>query len=79
VLGLCEYRDGSGDRFDEFRTGMDHLAFAVSGPAELTAWVARLEELGIEHSPIAETPVGKVLTLRDPDNTQLEFFASPET
>jgi glyoxylase I family protein len=79
VLGLREYRDGSGDRFDEFHTGMDHLAFAVSSQAELTAWVARLEELGIEHSPIAETPVGQVLTLRDPDNIQLEFFAGPET
>lgn len=79
VLGLREYRKGSGDQFDEFRTGMDHLAFAVSTPVELTAWVARLQELGIQHSPIAETPVGQVLTLRDPDNIQLEFFASPET
>jgi hypothetical protein len=41
--------------------------------------LARLEELGIEHSPIAETPVGQVVTLRDPDNIQLEFFAGPET
>jgi glyoxylase I family protein len=79
VLGLREYRKGSGDQFDEFRTGMDHLAFAVSSPVELTAWVSRLQELGIQHSPIAETPVGQVLTLRDPDNIQLEFFASPET
>ena len=40
MLGLRQYREGSGDRFDEFRTGLDHLAFAVSDQAQLRAWEA---------------------------------------
>jgi len=75
MLGLRQYREGSGDRFDEFRTGLDHLAFAVSGQAQLQAWEARFDELGVDHSAIKDSPVGQVLTLRDPDNIQLEFVA----
>jgi len=29
VLGVREYTEGSGDRFDELRTGLDHFAFGV--------------------------------------------------
>jgi glyoxylase I family protein len=78
MLGLRQYREGSGDRFDEFRTGLDHLAFAVSDKAELQAWDARFAELGVDRSPIKDSPAGQVLTLRDPDNIQLEFVAPPE-
>ena len=78
MLGLRQYREGSGDRFDEFRTGLDHLAFAVSDQAQLQAWEARLDELGVDHSPIKDSPVGQVLTLRDPDNVQLELIARME-
>lgn len=78
MLGLRQYRQGSGDRFDEFRTGLDHVAFAVSDQAQLQAWEARLDELGVDHSPIKNSPVGQVLTLRDPDNVQLELVARPE-
>jgi glyoxylase I family protein len=78
MLGLRQYREGSGDRFDEFRTGLDHIAFAVSDQAQLQAWEARLDELGVEHSPIKDSPVGQMLTLRDPDNVQLELVAGLE-
>ena len=78
LLGLRQYREGSGDRFDEFRTGLDHVAFAVSDQAQLQAWEARFDELGVAHSPIKDSPVGQVLTLRDPDNVQLELVARPE-
>ena len=33
----------------------------------------------LTQSPIADEPYGSVLVFRDPDNIQLEFFASPET
>jgi glyoxylase I family protein len=78
MLGLRQYREGSDDRFDEFRTGLDHLAFGVSDQAELQAWDARFAELGVDHSPIKDSPAGPMLTLRDPDNIQLEFVAPLE-
>jgi glyoxylase I family protein len=78
MLGLRQYQGGSGDRFDEFRTGLDHLAFGVSDKAELQAWDARFAELGVDRSPIKDSPAGPMLTLRDPDNIQLEFVARPE-
>jgi glyoxylase I family protein len=79
MLGLRQYREGSGDRFDEFRTGLDHFAVAVSGQSQLHAWKTRFEELGVDHSPIKDSPVGQVLTLRDPDNIQLELVARLES
>lgn len=66
---------GSGDVFDEHRTGMDHLAFAVRDRATLEAWKARFEEHGVDHSDIAPSAVGDVIVFRDPDNVQLEVYA----
>jgi catechol 2,3-dioxygenase-like lactoylglutathione lyase family enzyme len=74
VLGLREYPMGSGDRFDELRTGLDHFAFGVSSRAELEAWEGELRARGIEYTALAETPIGSVIVFRDPDNIQLEFW-----
>lgn len=75
VIGLRQYpMAGSGDAFDEMRTGLDHVAIGVESADELTAWEVRLDELGITHTPAAETPIGTVIVLRDPDNIQLEFW-----
>ena len=74
VMGVRQYHTKASDRFDEFRTGLDHFAFAVSDRAELEAWEQELTSRGVEHSPIAETPIGTVLVFRDPDNIQLEFW-----
>jgi glyoxylase I family protein len=74
VVGVREYQGRDHDRFDEFRTGLDHFAFGVSSRAELEAWQDELEARGIEYSPIAETPIGQVIVFRDPDNIQLEFW-----
>jgi len=64
-----------GDPFDETRTGLDHVSFAVRDTDELRSWRAHLEQLGVPHSPMAEDPFGLVLVFRDPDNIQLELFA----
>jgi len=37
-LSLHSHDHDSGDRFDELRTGMDHLAIGVSDRAELERW-----------------------------------------
>jgi glyoxylase I family protein len=65
------------DLFDERRTGLDHLSFLVADRAQLVAWQARLEALGVEHAPIQDVQYGHVLALRDPDNIALELFARP--
>ena len=82
VLCLVGHADNDGSEFREFRTGLDHLEFLVAEHTDLTDWVPRLDEMGIKHSGIKDldyTP-NAMLTFRDPDNIQLEFFwrAPPE-
>ncbi len=76
-LGLVEHRTSSKRPFDETESGLDHLAFAVSGRDELERWARRLEALGVPFTPIVASlsiPGAAVLVFRDPDNIQLEFF-----
>jgi glyoxylase I family protein len=74
VMGVRQYAAGSSDSFDEYRTGLDHLAFGVSSPEELEDWQRALEQRGISFTPAVETPIGTVVVFRDPDNIQLEFW-----
>ncbi|ADD42818.1 VOC family protein [Stackebrandtia nassauensis] len=60
--------------FDERRTGMDHLGFAVTDRAQLEAWAARLDELGVARSQIKAGSTGELIAFRDPDNIALEFY-----
>jgi len=75
ILGLTAHDPGSQERFEERRTGMDHVAFQVPNRAELDAWKARFEELGVAHSPVKESAMGWLIVFRDPDNIQLEVYA----
>jgi len=77
ILGFSVHRSNDGSPFTEFRTGLDHFSFGVPSRAELDAWVAHFDELGIEHSEVRTTPVGVLLTVRDPDNIQVELWANP--
>jgi glyoxylase I family protein len=78
LLGLHQFPEGGGtDRFDERRVGLDHVSFGVANRAELEAWQARLEELGIRHGGIVDAHYGSGLSFRDPDNIALELFAPP--
>jgi glyoxylase I family protein len=67
-----------GTPFDECRTGLDHISFGVASRDELAAWVATLDELGIQHTGIRDEkepmPYSTVV-FRDPDNIQLELIA----
>jgi glyoxylase I family protein len=73
VVGLIEHPDGDGCPFDERRTGLDHFAVHVPERGDLDDWVRHLEEQGVEHSGIKQTPYEDAITLRDPDNIQLEI------
>jgi glyoxylase I family protein len=77
ILGLSVHASNDGSPFTEFRAGLDHLSFGVPSRAELDAWIARFDELGIEHSEVRTTPVGDLMTVRDPDNIQVELWANP--
>jgi glyoxylase I family protein len=66
-LCLVSHPAGSGELFSEARPGLDHLE--------------RLDRLGIQHSGVKEPSYtsNAMLTFRDPDNIQLEFFWSSGT
>jgi glyoxylase I family protein len=70
-----EFATNVGNAFDPTCTGLDHLAFAADSYDALEAWVARLDEGGVAHSPIREIAgVGVyIVHFRDPDGIQLEF------
>jgi catechol 2,3-dioxygenase-like lactoylglutathione lyase family enzyme len=74
MLALSQHANGSGDAFDETRTGLDHVSFAVADRDELVAWEERLRAAGVSFSPIQDVFYGNVLVVRDPDNIQLELF-----
>jgi catechol 2,3-dioxygenase-like lactoylglutathione lyase family enzyme len=76
ILGLVGHAANPGTAFNETNTGLDHLEFLVDRREDIDEWAARLDELGIPHSGVKEldyTP-NRMLTFRDPDNIQLEFF-----
>ncbi len=76
VLCLVGHVDNPGYEFSEHRTGLDHLEFVVAQRSDLLEWAARLDEMGVEHSgvKVLEYTRNSMLTFRDPDNIQLEFF-----
>ncbi len=78
TITLTAHEAGSGDAFDERRTGMDHVSFAVPSIDEIHAFKERFVEGGVDHSEIKPTAsgAGGMITFRDPDNIQLEVFAA---
>lgn len=75
VIGLQAHdRTPAGDRFDEARVGLDHLSIACQDRAEVEAWLARLDELGVPRSTLSAAPAN-VATCPDPDGIAIEFFA----
>jgi len=79
VLGLTKHHHPDADtEFSERRTGLDHVAFAVTDQAQLEAWAARLDAAGVPHSGIKVTPTtgSALIAFRDPDSIQLELYVA---
>jgi glyoxylase I family protein len=79
VIGLTRHRHSDAEApFSERRTGLDHMAFAVTDRAELEAWAQRLTDAGVEHSGIRTTPStgSTLIAFRDPSNIQLELYVA---
>ena len=74
ILGLRQHLGHADGEFSEFRTGLDHFAFAVGSREELDAWEAELQRRSITYSPVKETPIGTLIAFRDPDNIALELW-----
>jgi glyoxylase I family protein len=76
VLCLVGHAANPGEPFREVVTGLDHLEFVVQSREDLHEWADRLDDLGIPHSGVKEPSYTRnaMLTFRDPDNIQLEFF-----
>ena len=74
-LGINHHEHSDRSTFDARRTGLDHLAFALSSRKELDGWVAHLDALEVDHDPLFERP-GEValVAFRDPDGVALEII-----
>lgn len=66
----------AGGVFNERRTGLDHLSFAVRSQDELEQWAARLDAAGVTHSGVTVSPAtgSALIAFRDPDDIQLELY-----
>lgn len=81
TLTLTSHETTTGGHCDEKQPGLDHVAFDVGGVRDVEAFRTRFDRLGIDHSGVKAIPngsafTGAVITLRDPDNVQLEIFGS---
>lgn len=74
AVGLCQPDDGAAGGFDHRYTGLDHFAFKVADEGELDGWVAHLDELGVDHSPVRVLDLGRFVSFEDPDGIQLELW-----
>ena len=71
---LTQHKANNGEPASEFGTGLDHLALTVQDRTSLEAWAQWLDKLDVTHSAIKEGATGWLITLRDPDNIQLELY-----
>lgn len=65
-----------GDRFSEFRIGLDHLSFDAPSREALDALADKLLAAGVETQGVERfAPTGNwYVAFRDPDNIQLEYW-----
>jgi glyoxylase I family protein len=64
-----------GDRFNEFRIGLDHLSFTAPSEAALKSLAERLQAAGVDTKGVETYHTGnRYVAFRDPDNIQLEYW-----
>jgi catechol 2,3-dioxygenase-like lactoylglutathione lyase family enzyme len=54
--------------------GFDPISFAIGDRADLQAWIAHLDRLGVDHSPQLRGVIGWLLVLRDPDGLAIRLY-----
>ncbi len=83
ILGVTLPSDASApvpadDHYSENRIGLDHVSLSVGTRAELEAAAAYFDAQGVSHGEIKDLGSGfgiYVMSVRDPDNIQLELTA----
>jgi catechol 2,3-dioxygenase-like lactoylglutathione lyase family enzyme len=67
-----------GDRFNEFRIGLDHLSFNITSREELDQLAEKLIQAGVDTQGVEQfAPTGNwYVAFRDTDNIQLEYWLS---
>ncbi|WP_328675775.1 VOC family protein [Streptomyces sp. NBC_01261] len=55
--------------------GFDPVSFAVRDKADVQAWAAHLDTLGVAHSPVIEASIGWLLVFNDPDGLDLHLYS----
>ena len=55
--------------------GLDPASFAVPTERELHEWAARLDDLGIDHSPVLRGFTGWLLVVRNPDGLSIRLHS----
>ena len=55
--------------------GFDPVSFAVRDRADVEAWAAHLDTLGVPHSPVIEASIGWLLVFSDPDGLDLHLYS----
>jgi glyoxylase I family protein len=71
-MGLGEHPDNPGQPFDERRTGLDHVSFAVASRDDIDELARRAVASGCRECSVNDTDSAALLVLRDPDNIQVE-------
>jgi catechol 2,3-dioxygenase-like lactoylglutathione lyase family enzyme len=80
VWVLTHKQLASGDRFSEFRVGLDHLAFKATDEAALRALADKLIAVGVDTKGVETYFTGNIyMAFRDPDNIQLEYWIDRAT
>ena len=77
LLTLINHPTTTGE-FDETRTGLDHVAFAVASADDVDRWASWLDEKGVPRSEVKDgaLPGSRLITFRDPDGIQVECYYS---
>jgi catechol 2,3-dioxygenase-like lactoylglutathione lyase family enzyme len=55
--------------------GFNLVNFAIPDRASAEAWAARLDDLGVEHSPVIEATIGWIVVFHDPDGIELHLYS----
>lgn len=78
-MGLVEHPDNPGEPFDERRTGLDHVSFAVASREAIDELARRAIANGCA-ALVNETSAAVLLVLRDPDDIQVEvcYWKAPD-
>ncbi len=76
VFLVAHKQNTPGDRFSEFRLGLDHLAFGAPDEAALQELADQLKAAGVPTNGVETfAPTGnRYVSFRDPDNIQLECW-----